>query len=394
MPLLRTAPFVVLAMALLGATPVSLSTNPIILNANVPLTGGAAFIGKSLQDSFRAAEIFINSTGGIHGRPLKIVAADTQTSGSVGLQLTQDYIAKRVPFYIEGGPSPICNASMPVVAKSGPVQYCLSPAIHPVPNGYVFSASVASADVQRVAIRYFRLRGWKRMAMISATDASGSDLETQTMAALSLPENRDVELVAREKFAPTDLTVAAQISRIQAAKPQAILVWATGTPVATVMRGLNDAGNALPVQVPSSILIYAQLAAYASFLPKELFFTTQLALTPGQTPPGPVRDAQTAYVKAFKAIDARPDAATNLAWDPVMIYADALRHLHPDPTAEEIRDYILHLHGWVGANGVFDFGNGDQRGVGENALDVAQLDNAKLTWVRVSRPRGYLLNTR
>ena len=390
----RFASIALTAIALLGATPFSRSSNPVIVYANIPLTGGAAFIGKSLQDSFRASEIVINSTGGIHGRPLKIVAADTQTSGSVGLQLTQEYIAKRVPFYIEGGPSPICNASMPVLAKSGPVQYCLSPAIHPAPNGFVFSASVASADVQRVAVRYFRLRGWKRLAMLSATDASGNDLETQTIAALSLPENRDVELVAREKFAPTDLTVAAQISRIQSAKPQAILVWATGTPVGTAFRGLNDAGNTLPVQVPSSNMIYAQIAAYESFLPKQLFFTTMLALTPDQTPPGPVRDAQTAYGKAFKAIDVRPDAATNLAWDPLMIYVDALRHLRPEPTADEVRDYILHLHGWVGANGVFDFGSGDQRGVGENALDVAQLDASKTGWVRVSRPRGFLLNGR
>ena len=50
-----------------------------------------------------------------------------------------------------------------------------------------------------------------------------------------------------------------------------------------------------------------------------------------------------------------------------MIFVDALRHLGPDPTAEQVRKYITNLHGWVGANGVFDFGGGDQHGIGENA---------------------------
>jgi hypothetical protein len=58
----------------------------------------------------------------------------------------------------------------------------------------------------------------------------------------------------------------------------------------------------------------------------------------------------------------------------MMIFVDALRHLGPDPTADQVRNYINHLHAWVGANGVFDFGAGDQG-----------------TWRSVSRPHGYLV---
>ena len=371
-----------------GAPP---SGPPVVINAVIPLTGGGAFLGTSFVNAFHAAEIFVNETGGIHGRPLKINAADSATSGTVGLQVVQGFITQRASLFLDGGPAPVCNASLPLVAKSGPVDYCLSPAFQPPPFSYGFASNTSTADVVRVVVRYFRLRGWKRIAMISATDASSQVQEAQTVAALGEPENRDVVLVSKQDFAPSDVSVTAQVSAIGAKKPQAIVVWATGTPVATALRALNDAGNTVPVQISGSNMIYAQLHAFAAFLPKQLLFSAPSALTPNDTPAGPVRDAQQAYINAVKRVGVRADVATNLAWDPLMIFVSALRHLGPDATANQIHDYLVHLHGWVGINGVYDFSSGDQRGIGQNGLEMAQWDPQKDDFVRASAARGFLL---
>ena len=282
---LRTGLAVIGLAALLGAT-APLSPSPVVLDAVIPLTGGGAFLGKSFVEAFHAAEILVNDNGGIRGRPLKIVAADSQTAGAVGLQIVQGFVAKHSAQFIDGGPAPVCNASLPLIAKSGPVDYCLSPAFQPPAFRYAFSTNPSSADVVRVAVRYFRLRGWKRIAMISATDAASQAQETQVIAALGLPENHDVTLVARQNFAPGDVSVTAQIATIETAKPQAIFALATGSPVATVLRALNDAGSTVPVQIPGSNMIYSQLHTFAAFLPKQLLFSTASALTPNDTPPG------------------------------------------------------------------------------------------------------------
>ena len=181
---------------------------------------------------------------------------------------------------------------------------------------------------------------------------------------------------------------------IEAAKPEAIFALATGTPVATVLRALNDAGSTVPVQIPGSNMSYSELHSFAAFLPKQLVFSTASALTPNDTLPGPVRDAQRAYVSAVKRIGVRPDGATDLAWDPIMIFVSALRKLGPEATADQIHNYIEHLHGWVGINGVYDFSSGDQRGIGENGLEMAQWDAQKDDFVHVSRARGFLLTGR
>jgi branched-chain amino acid transport system substrate-binding protein len=363
---------------------------PYTFEVLIPVTGSGAFLGKSYQETFRALEIAVNASGGIKGHPVKFVLNDTQTNPQTGLQLVNDLIAKRVVAFVDGGPSTVCSASVPLVVKTGPVDYCLSPVIHPPAGSFVFSASVSSVDQAKIAVRYFRERGWTRLAMISSTDTTGDDLEHQTDAALQLPENTGLEIVDREHFNTTDLSVAAQIARIKAANPQAVFVWTTGTPFGTVLRGIRDAGLELPVQTTNSNMTYAQMGAYASFLPKELYFPALLAMTPETGGRGALRDAQAAYVNAFKSIGVRPDEGNVLAWDPTMILIDALRHLGTDATPAQVRDYILHLHGWVGVDGVYDFSSGDQRGIGENAAAVARWDPAKDMWVRVSRPGGRL----
>jgi branched-chain amino acid transport system substrate-binding protein len=367
-----------------------LTGDPYEIDVIIPITGSAAFLGKSYAETYRALEIAVNASGGIKARPVKFVLEDSQTSPQIGLQLAQGLIAKHVPAFIDGGPSTVCNASVPIVVQTGPVDYCLSPVIHPPAGSYVFSASVSSVDQARIAVRYFRERGWTRVAMISSTDITGEDLDHQTETALQLPENKTLQLVAREHFNTTDLSVAAQLARIKAADPQALLVWTTGTPLGTVLRGVSEAGLALPLQTTNSNMTYAQMNAYAEFLPRDLYFPALLAMTPQTGGRGALRDAQAAYVDAFKAIGVRPDEGHVLAWDPTMIVISALRTLGPAATATQIRDYILHLRGWTGVDGTYDFSSGNQRGIGEDAAAVARWDAAKKTWTRVSRPGGYL----
>ncbi len=145
-----------------------------------------------------------------------------------------------------------------------------------------------------------------------------------------------------------------------------------------------------PVVSLNSNMSYAQMAAYASFLPKQIYFTTLRSGTPEGTLAGPLRDADNAYLKAYRAINVRPDVGDVLAYDPTMIIVSAVRKLGTHATAQQIRDYILHLHGYIGANGVYDFSSGDQRGIGQNSIVVARWAPEKNTWVQVSRPRGVL----
>jgi branched-chain amino acid transport system substrate-binding protein len=386
--LLTLALIVADAAAAIAAPPPPLA--PYELNAIIPLTGPGAFLGKSYVEGIRAVELRVNATGGIQGHPLKFISADTQSNGQVDLQLVNGLIAKHVPVFIDGAPANVCVPSIPIVAKDGPVDYCLSPAIHPPAGGYVFATNASTLDMASVELRYARQRAWKRVAVIESTGSSGQDYGRNVPLAFALSENRDMQLVADEHFNPTDISVTAQLARIKSANPQVVFALTTGTPLGTVLRGLSDAGLSVPVVTNNPNMTYPQMAAYASFMPPGLYFPTLRSLAPDGMTPGPIRDKEAVFLSAYKAIGVRPDFGSAAWWDPVMMIVEALRKFGPNATAQQIRDYILGLRGWIGANGVYDFSSGDQRGISQNSIVIAKWEPEKSMWVQVSRPRGVL----
>jgi branched-chain amino acid transport system substrate-binding protein len=117
--------------ALVAGGIASAADAPYEIDVLVPVTGGGAFLGKSYQEALTALESVVNASGGIHGRPLKFVVSDSQTSGQVGLQIVNGLLAKHVALFIDGGPSTVCSSTIPLVQTAGPMDYCLSPVVTP-----------------------------------------------------------------------------------------------------------------------------------------------------------------------------------------------------------------------------------------------------------------------
>jgi branched-chain amino acid transport system substrate-binding protein len=376
-------------LSLTGAPRMVRAADPYELNVILPMTGGAAFLGQSESTTYKVVESIVNSSGGLKGRPLKFTILDDQSNPQVSVQLASQLIAKKVPVFLGPSVSAMCGAVSGLVTK-GTVAYCYSPAIHPPAGSYQFSASISTQDLAAISVRYFRLKGLTNLALITSTDATGADFDRQMDAAMALPENRNVKLLVREHFGGGDVTVAAQIARIKASNPQALIAWTTGTPLATALHGVRDGGLEVPVLTSSSNMNVAQLESMATFLPSTLLFPGNRAVAPEGTLPGPIKDAQTKYFGAFKALGMKPDFGNAINWDATMIVVDALRKYGPDATSEQIHNFIENLHGWPGTNGLYDFRDGSQRGIGQLGALVLRWDPAKRDYTVMSRPGGFL----
>lgn len=382
------------AMALLAfAVPAGAAVGgaPYEITVILPTTGSGAFLGTHEVAALGVLEKITNEHGGINGAPLKFVYQDDQTAPAVTVQLTQAAIGRHVPVIIGSALAATCTAMAAILERNGPVQYCLSPILRGAPGGYSFSASAGSADIAAVIVRFYKAHGWTKLALITSTDASGSDFEKQFDLVLAQPENRSLTLVDREHFGGADLSVGAQMARIKSAAPQALVTFATGTPLGTLLHGYHDAGLDIPVTASGGNMIYEQMAQYVAFAPSKLYFAATRGIAPdANLRPGPIMDAQSVYFKAFKAAGIRPDFATSLAWDPASILIDGLRKLGPTATAEQLHTFIEGLHSWAGIDGIYDFRDGSQRGIGQNALVVYHWNTATSTFAVVSRAAGNL----
>jgi branched-chain amino acid transport system substrate-binding protein len=386
--LLSLAVTVAVAATAFGLRPAQAQGAPLEINTILALTGAAAFIGGGEKVSLGLIESLTNAAGGIKGRPIKFTIQDDESNPQVTLQLVNGLIAKKVPVILGPSFTATCLAIGPLVAKTGPVDYCFSPSIAPAPGSFQYSSTVATHEDAIALLRYFRLRGWMKIALMTTTDASGQQFEAYFNEALALPDNKGMTLVAREHWAPADLNVTAQAERIKAADPQAMIGWSAGTPTGTLLRGLHDAGVDVPIACGNGNMVYQQLALYASFLPSQLYFPGRRSLVQDPNAPPAIKAAQTRYFDAFKSINVKPNLINTLAWDPAMLILDAYRKLGPDASADQINDFIQHQNAWVGINGVYNYTNGSQRGLGIDDVVIDRWDPAKSDFVVVSKPGG------
>jgi branched-chain amino acid transport system substrate-binding protein len=376
-----------LVSALASVPPASRAADPFEIHAIQSLTGSLTFAGAAQLAGLQALEDFVNKTGGIQGRPVKFVVQDDQSNPTVALQLTNQLIAKGAPVILGSTLGSSCNAMFPLV-KNGPVVYCLSNSVTPEPGGYGFSGGIANPDLIAVGIRYLRLRGWKRIALISSTDTSGQVYDASIDEALAQPENKGVTLVAREHFAPSDISVQAQLARIEAAHPQVLIIGTGGGPFGTVFRGLGDLGLTLPAATGNGAATYAMMRQYSQILPKELYFFSFPSLAADQMTDPATKRALEAYSAELTARGVKADGLESIAWDPALLVVTAYRKLGTNATAAQLRAYLATLTRFTGAFGPYDFRSHPQRGLGQNDAVVVRWDPAKDSWTGVSRPGG------
>lgn len=375
------------AAALLCPVPAR-GEDPFTINAIFSMTGYAAFIGQGSAVALRVVEDDVNRTGGVQGRPVHFEIVDDQSNPATALALADQIIAKGAAVVLGPILAANCEAVFPQFLQNGPVVYCVSPSVYPKAGSYAFGLGPSFHDLSVATVRYVRAKGWKRVAMLATTDASGQVAERETQNVLGLPENRDMALVESDHFGVADVGISAQVARIKAAKPDVIVAGVIGTPLGTVLHGLHDAGVDVPVITNASSINPVQIQSYASFLPSTMLFSGFAYMAPELQHDQRVRRVQQQFFAEVTAVKAEPAGPTASTYDPARVIVDAFRKLGTKATAAQIRDYIEHVKGYPSINGMMDFTDGNQRGIGEVGVVIVQWDPSKRAFVPVSRYGG------
>ncbi|TAK47229.1 MAG: ABC transporter substrate-binding protein [Xanthobacteraceae bacterium] len=358
------------------------AADPYDINTVLPLTGRASFLGKGEQVALRLLEKTVNTEGGIQGRPVHFIFHDDQSSPQVAVQLITQIKATSPSVVLGSAIVAQCQAMSPLV-QAGPFMYCFSPGIHPKPGEFIYTSTISTRDAADGLIRYFRMKGLTRIAVLTSTDATGQDAERGILQVFAKPENSGMEMVAKANFNPADISVTAQIERIKAAQPHAVIAWSTGAAIGNVFKAIAQAELNIPIATTLGNMTIEQMTQYAAFLPKQLLFPTSPWLTDGGAD-----QAHKRFHDSFKNASLKPDASSTYAWDPAMIVIDALRKLGTKASAEEIRAYVAKLKGYAGVNGVYDFEKVPQRGLDASNVVISAWNASAGNWEIISKRSG------
>lgn len=389
--MIRQTSTLICAAALLAAllVPPARAAEDYPLHVVIPMTGNAAFLGQSVHQTLTLLEGVVNKDGGVAGRNLHLVFHDDQSSPQTAVQLTGEILATHPAAVLGSAIVAMCNAMAPLM-RDGPVHYCFSPGVHPAPGSYVFSAGVSTRDLLEAQVRFFRLKGWTRLAMLSSTDATGQDIDRSLDEVIGLPENHGVTIVEHGHFAPGATSVSAQIERIKAADPQAFIAWTTGAAIGLVFRAALQAGLEIPIATTNGNQYFQAITQFSAFLPKQLYFPSApfpehagvILLDPR------VEAVQQEFYAALKGTGMVPDNEHGSSWDALLVVVDALRKLGPNATAAQIKNHIAGLTEFPGINGLYDYKAVPQRGIGLGSAVITVWSPDHQRWEWVSKPGG------
>lgn len=361
------------------------------IHAILSVTGSAAFLGTSEKAALLAMQKQVNSSGGINGHPVNFAISDNQSVASTSVSLASPLISQ-VPMLIVGA---LTTADRPVdnlATSKGPVIYDLSPGDHPAKGSTVYSASNSTTSQTKAFVNFAKTKGWSKVAAITSTDTSGQDGWTNIQKAVA-GSGGAVSVISHQTFDPKAVSVTTQLSQIKAANPQALFIWTTGTPVATVFKGMQQLGmGSLPTMTTNGNASAQQMKSLANVLPAKLYFPGAPFQVGPQHLTGEEKTAVQTFDTAMKAQGVPVASEGNaLAWDPALLLISALKKEGVNATAQQINQYIASQTSFAGINGTYNFVNDpspDNRGLGLSSIYITSWDKSAGNWAPESGPAG------
>ena len=281
------------------------------------------------------------------------------------------------------GPSltPTSLAIIPVVEKAGvPLISCAAgiKITEPV-KPLVFKT--AQNDVLAVAAIYRHMQGKniKKIGIITVENAFGESGKEQLVG---LAPKYGIEIVQAETFGAKDTDMTAQLAKIRAAQPDAIVCWGTNPGPAVIARNAVQMNMKIPLYQSHGVaspkfIELAESAAEGILLPTgKILVADQL---PDSDPQKPVLQK---YIADFEKRYSMPVSGFGgYAYDSMHLLAAALKGTEGDK--QKIAENLEKIHGFHGVTGTFTFSPADHNGLGRCLRDggnqkrqvaVAQVD--------------------
>jgi branched-chain amino acid transport system substrate-binding protein len=346
------------------------------------LSGGAAQYGISIRNGFQLAVEGINAAGGVNGNKIELVIEDEQGKKEEAINAFKKLIFQDKALMLFGPTlSNSAQAADPIAQASKIVVFGTSNTADGITTigDHVFRNSVTEADVLPVTIKTAaRVANIKKVAVLYGNDdvftKSGYDNFKKAL------DDQKMPITTTETFAKGDVDFKAQLTKIKATNPDAIVLSALLAEGAPIMVQARQLGLTVPFiggNGMNSVKVF-DLAKGAS---DGLWVGSPWSIE-NRTPQN--NGFIVAYTKKYSAA---PDQFAAQAYDAMHIATEALKKVKLSGDLSKDREAVqaaLPAVKWTGATGAFSF-----RRVNDKSGKPAGYDANQVPIVSTTRGKNY-----
>jgi branched-chain amino acid transport system substrate-binding protein len=355
--------------------------DPIKLGAFFDLTGPSSAIGTPTKLVAEMVVKKINGEGGINGRPLELVIADDEGDPTKAAIIAKKFIeSDKVVAIIGPTRTDTGMASKPIIEQMKvPTFMCVGgdPPITVKPFLWTFKSPQRTSVAVKKTYDYLKKKGIEKIAIITSADGFGRDGKNWLD---KLAPDSGLKIMSSESFQATDSDMTAQLVKIKAANPEAIICWTIGKAGSIVAKNVKQLGIKAPLYQCHGLPdpIYIKLAGEAS--EGNIMPSTKLMVANQLPDSDPQKKVIQEFIRLYTDVykyDAQFPINTHsgYAWDAIYIVANAMKKAGTNN--EKLRDAIEATKGYVGVSGVYNITAEDHNGLGTDSMVMVQISGGQ-----------------
>ena len=377
---MRLSKILVLAAAL-SAT--ALANADITVGVTLSATGPAASLGIPEKNTIALMPATIG------GHKVNYVVLDDASDTTTAVTNARKLITEsKVDVLIGSTTTPNSLAMIDVAAESQTPMISMAASariVEPVDakKRWIFKTPQNDIMMSTAIVAHMADAGVKTVGFVGFADAYG---EGWFQEFSKIAELKGLKIVANERYARTDTSVTAQVLKIVGAKPDAVLIGASGTPAALPQRALKERGYAGKYYQTHGVANNDFLRVGGKDV-EGTFLPSGPVLVAAQLPAShPVKKSALDYVAKYEAANGKGSVSTfgAHAWDAGLLMqsaaTQALKKAKPG-TPEfraAMRDALESVRELAGAHGVFNMSGTDHLGLDQRARVMVKIENG--TW--------------
>ena len=367
------------ALALGAALAASAAAADLKVGVITSLSGPVSGLGVPYHKGIQAAQAHMPD---IAGRKVQLIVLDDASDPATAARNARKLVTEdNVDVLIGSSGVPNAMAIAAVARELNTPLISPTPVTIPGPEG-AWTVTVSQPFPLMVAgvVERMKKSGVKTVAFIGFSDALGD------LAYDSLVKSADaagIKVVANERYARADSSVAGQVLKIVAARPDAVFAGNSGTPGALPYLGLAERGYKGQIYGTHG-LINADFVRVGGASIEGLQVPSGPVLVADQLPDAnPIKKVSLAFRSSYqKSNGAVPtDAFSSYTYDAYLLLRDAASRAKGEPGTPayrtQLRDAIMSTKELVGTHGVYNFKPDNRYGSDQRAVVIVRMEKGQ-----------------
>ena len=364
-----------LVAALLPLACISLS-RPVLADLNVGITlsatGPAASLGIPEKNSVALLPASIG------GQKVNYIVLDDASDTTAAVKNAKKLIGEhKVDLIIGSTTTPNSLAMIDTVAEAETPMIAMAASariVEPMDEKrkWVFKTPQNDAQMSTAIVEHMTSNNVKTVAYIGFADAYGEGWYGEFA---KVAEVRKLALVGNERFNRADTSVTGQVLKLLAAKPDAILIGAAGTPAALPQKALRERGYKGPIYQTHGVANNDFLRVGGKEVEGTLLPSGPVLVAAQLPNDNPVKKSAVEYVGKYEAVHGKGSVTAfgGYAWDAGLLLAQAvpaaLKKAQPGSREfrKALRDALEASRNVAGAHGVYNMSAQDHLGLDQRA---------------------------